>query len=233
MITPSGKAAFQAHGLLQIKSFLPAERVQVARQAVFQRLEEKGVARLKGLKLPPLLAEETHQAVRSLLEGQAFSALSEAQLLFTLPNATHWAVPHSLWHVDLPRFPESDPPGVQIFTFLDTVLPSGGGTLVVAGSHRLANEGRRIRSAEVKKLLRQEPYFQALFSEKEPDRQRFLDEPVLVGDIPLQVVELCGEPGDVFFTDLRLLHTIAANATRAPRIMLTQRFLIDKMRVVE
>ena len=163
-----------------------------------------------------------------LLDGQPFSALSEAQLLFTLPNATQWTVPHALWHVDLPRFPESDPPGVQIFTFLDTVLPGGGGTLVVAGSHRLANEGRRIRSAEVKKILKREPYFQALFSEHETDRQRFLDEPVPVGDITLQVVELCGEPGDVFFTDLRLLHTIAPNASRAPRIMLTQRFLLTK-----
>lgn len=249
MITPSERAVFQAQGLLLAKRFLPAERVQAAQQGVFQRLEKEGVrqegawhldtqprshepnagaALVKGLKLAPLLAEETQQAVSILLDGQPFSALSEAQLLFTLPNATQWTVPHALWHVDLPRFPESDPPGVQIFTFLDTVLPGGGGTLVVAGSHRLANEGRRIRSAEVKKILKREPYFQALFSEHETDRQRFLDEPVPVGDITLQVVELCGEPGDVFFTDLRLLHTIAPNASRAPRIMLTQRFLLTK-----
>lgn len=247
------RAQFLTHGLVPVKHFLSQERVQAAQQAVFSHLETSGIrceaawhldalpistepnagaALVKGLKRCPelitLLGEETHQAVSTLLEGQAFLALSDAQLLFTLPNAAHWAVPHALWHVDLPRVPESDPPGVQVFTFLDTVLPGGGGTLVVAGSHRLANEGRRIRSAEVKKILKREPYFQALFSEHETARPRFLDEPVTVGEITLQVVELCGEPGDVFFADLRLLHTIAPNASRAPRIMLTQRFLLTK-----
>ena len=43
------------------------------------------------------------------------------------------------------------------------------------------------------------------------------------------MVELHGEPGDVFLTDLRLLHTLAPNASRVPRLMVTQRFLLESL----
>lgn len=58
-------------------------------------------------------------------------------------------------------------------------------------------------------------------------RTRFLHEPAQVGDVTLQVVELHGQPGDVYFTDLRLLHSLGPNACQKPRIMVTQRFLIE------
>jgi ectoine hydroxylase-related dioxygenase (phytanoyl-CoA dioxygenase family) len=38
-------------------------------------------------------------------------------------------------------------------------------------------------------------------------------------------MELSGEPGDAYFTDLRLLHTGAPNASNRPRMMVTQRFV--------
>ena len=38
-------------------------------------------------------------------------------------------------------------------------------------------------------------------------------------------MELIGEPGDVYFIDLRLLHTGAPNAADRPRMMATDRFL--------
>jgi hypothetical protein len=43
------------------------------------------------------------------------------------------------------------------------------------------------------------------------------------------VVELCGEGGDVFLMDMRLLHTLAPNASRVPRLMATQRFVLDSI----
>jgi hypothetical protein len=117
-----------------------------------------------------------------------------------------------------------------MFTFLDTVAPGGGGTLVVAGSHRLLNESRRISSKQLKKRLKREPYFRDLMSKHFADRRRFIRECGRVGDVELQVVELHGQPRDLYLMDLRILHTLAPNAARVPRIMVTQRFLLEALR---
>ena len=151
--------------------------------------------------------------------------LGPPALLLTLPNAETWTVPHGIWHLDLPRLPRPGIPGLQAFAFLDAVPPGGGGTLVVRGSHRLLNDRGFARSKQVKRLLKREPWFAALMGRGETDRRRFLDAPAEVRGVPVQVVELHGEPGDVVLTDLRLLHTIAPNAGMAPRLMATQRYL--------
>jgi ectoine hydroxylase-related dioxygenase (phytanoyl-CoA dioxygenase family) len=178
------------------------------------------------------------EVVRSLVDGQDVRAMTKRpQVLFTPPNATSWTVPHKIWHLDMPRLGGSSLPGVQMFSFLDTVAPGSGGTLVVAGSHRLLNDRGRISSKKAKGLLKREPYFRDLLKPREGERQHFLEEPGHVGDVVLQVVELCGEPGDVFLMDMRVLHTLAPNASRAPRLMVTQRFvpesIIDEIWTVE
>jgi len=55
--------------------------------------------------------------------------------------------------------------------------------------------------------LRRLPYFRELMSKDDKDRGRFLSESCPVGDVDLEVVELHGEPGDVFLVDMRVLHT--------------------------
>jgi ectoine hydroxylase-related dioxygenase (phytanoyl-CoA dioxygenase family) len=45
-----------------------------------------------------------------------------------------------------------------------------------------------------------------------------------VHDVPLQVTELTGSPGDAWLMDLRVLHASAPNAGDRPRVMLTHRF---------
>ena len=117
---------------------------------------------------------------------------------------------------------------MQVFTFLDTVKPRGGGTLVVAGSHRLLNQGRFIRSKELRRLLCREVFFRELYSEDPvsvDDRLRLLDQTGTVGDVALELVELTGAPGDAYFTDLRVLHTGTPNTAAHPRIMATHRFM--------
>jgi len=164
----------------------------------------------------------------------ADEAFSRPQLLFTPPGARHWFVPNTIWHVDVPRLGEAGAPGVQIFILLDDIPPGGGATLVLAGSHRLLNDRVR-RSKDVKKSLKRRPYFQHLMgprpqdrdpsdgSHTDPDSARLLNQPGHDGDIPLQVVEMDGQAGDVYITDLRLLHTLAPNASPRPRLMATQR----------
>ena len=46
-----------------------------------------------------------------------------------------------------------------------------------------------------------------------------------VGEVALRVMELTGQPGDVWVMDLRVLHSAAPNAADRPRLMVTHRFL--------
>lgn len=144
-------------------------------------------------------------------------------MLFTLPNADAWFVPDH-WHTDSPRLPNGARPGVQLFAFLDEVAPGGGGTLALAGSHRLLDEGRFIRPRDIRRLLGREPFFRTLFSHRQEERLRAFEGGGAVGDVPLQGVELTGAPGDAYFMDLRVLHAGAPNASARPRMMITDRF---------
>ena len=87
----------------------------------------------------------------------------------------------------------SDRPGdpvLVVFACLAPVLPTGGGTLVVTGSHRLTGTGGRysgLRSAQV--------------------RER-------------QFIELTGGTGDAFLLHPWLVHAVAPTALDTPRLML-------------
>ena len=43
--------------------------------------------------------------------------------------------------------------------------------------------------------------------------------------VPIEAVELTGDPGDLWLMDMRALHTAAPNASRSSRVMMTWRFL--------
>jgi ectoine hydroxylase-related dioxygenase (phytanoyl-CoA dioxygenase family) len=250
-LTADQLADFDRRGLLHLPGLLSADRVRLARDYVLSRLERAGLWRdgqwrldaaprprwpdsgVKSSKVignrhpdlealidePALLA-----AVDVLLEGQAFDRelFKRPQAMVTLPNIDAWTVPTG-WHADPPRLASGRRPGVQLFAFLDVVEPRGGGTLVVAGSHRLLNQGRVILAAEMRQLLCREAYFRDLYADG-PDRARLLGRVGAVGDVELEVVELTGAPGDAYLTDLRLLHTVAPNASDRPRLMATHRF---------
>ena len=249
MLLPEQHERFRRHGLVHLDGFLPAGEVDAACVATRRVFDE---ARIKGSAqpvVPPkgkLRRASESGPVRGLFAAALMNAIVELaggrpvrpmggrpQFLVTMPNAEEWTVPPTIWHVDLPRLPSNCLVGIQVFTFLSEVVPRGGGTLVVAGSHRLLNNGSRVRSKNIKKRLRRLPYFQDLMSKQSTDRERFLIEPGMAqdpdaGDVPLRVVELCGRPGDVYLTDMRLLHTLAPNATAEPRVMLTHRFVIEE-----
>jgi hypothetical protein len=155
------------------------------------------------------------------------------QPLVSFPDGRPWHLPHKVWHFDLPVSASFEGlPGVQIFAFLSRVAPGGGGTLVVTGSHRIAFRlassapGGRGRSAEIRKMLaRSEPWFRELGSPgASTDREaRLMHETTDIGGVPVRVVELTGEPGDVALMHPWMLHAPAPNGSRAPRIMVTHR----------
>jgi hypothetical protein len=145
-----------------------------------------------------------------------------------------WQLPHKVWHLDY-----SAPgalralPGVQLFLCVDRVAARAGGTLVVCGAHRLIDALRRRagpawpgRSADVRKRLRAEvPWLRDLASLRhgEDRAARFMAQPTGVEGVSLQVVELTGEPGDVFVMHPWLLHAPSANCGSLPRMVLTER----------
>lgn len=251
IFTPSERENFTTHGLFRRQGFLSSKKLATARSLIFEHLEragiwrdgrwrfeqiapDSGMAMIKPLNRHPaivaLASGETLSAANELVGGQLPPMDVQPGLLFTLPNATTWTLPHQNWHVDFPRLPESGAPGVQIFAILERVEAGGGGTLAVMGSHRLINEGVRISSADLRKRLKREVYFSELMSKAMGDRMRFLHEIGHVGDVELKVVEMTGEPGDVYFMDLRVLHTISPNTLQVPRIMLTERYLLESSR---
>jgi len=145
-----------------------------------------------------------------------------------------WSLPHRVWHLDyaaptaLRRLP-----GIQVFLCVDRVEPRAGGTLVACGTHRLIDALRRAqppswpgRSAEVRKRLHARvPWLRELWSLRpgEDREARFMREPTLHEGVPLRVVELVGEPGDVYLMHPWLLHAPAPNCGARPRLVITER----------
>lgn len=247
---------FLSRGIAKVDQLVPEEVVASVRVELHESLEREGVlhsgsytgARLNGLKdisvqsqlmkrqLKPVVkkselftklqSDEIQRVAQSLVDDQSLVPMAlRPQLLFTLPNAARWHVPNNMWHLDMPRLGEAGCPGVQMFVLIDRVEPTGGGTLAVAGSHHLVNDEGVVRSKDVKSRLQQMPYFEQLF-----EKENTLTRPEAPGEeqgVPLDLVEMTGEPGDVYFMDLRVIHTLAPNALDRPRLMATQRYLLE------
>lgn len=189
----------------------------------------RGFVEVWGARVPALLDD--------LLGAGAWHLPKHAgQLLavtFPLSGVT-WRLPHKVWHLDY-RAPGAlrALPGIQLFLCVDGVTPRAGGTLVICGSHRLidalrcrAGPGWPGRSADVRRrLVAEVPWLQQLCSLREgEDREaRFMQQPTSCAGVPLQVVELAGEPGDVFAMHPWLLHAPSANCGSLPRMVLTER----------
>jgi Phytanoyl-CoA dioxygenase (PhyH) len=151
-------------------------------------------------------------------------------LLVTFPESKdRWEVPCSNWHLDFPAsLSPSGLAGMRILTCLAGLPAGGGGTVFVAGSHRLvqnvAREGEHLRSAEARmRLIRTYPWVKALCSRDEKaDRvQHFMSEGTLIDGVEVRVVEMIGEPGDVILVHPMMLHAPAMNCSSVPRFVLS------------
>jgi hypothetical protein len=143
-------------------------------------------------------------------------------------------LPHKVWHLDY-RAPGAarGMPGIQLFLCVDRVESRGGATLVAAGTPRLIDAIRRSRgpdwpgaSAEVRReLAREVPWFRELASLRPGEDRvaRFLDAPTPFDGGTLQVVELTGEPGDVWAMHPWMVHNLSLNCGTRPRLVLTER----------
>jgi ectoine hydroxylase-related dioxygenase (phytanoyl-CoA dioxygenase family) len=152
-------------------------------------------------------------------------------LLVTFPRfGAQWTVPGHGWHLDMPARDSDVLDVVRAFAYLNDVRPGGGGTCVVAGSHRVASALVRrsgesaISSRDVRKSLRRQHrwFYELMKPEESPARvARFVDEGADVDGVPVRVVELSGEPGDVALWHPGLLHAASPNCADEPRFMLS------------
>tara|TARA_B100000497_G_C7685075_1_gene415050 strand:+ start:648 stop:1427 length:780 start_codon:yes stop_codon:yes gene_type:complete len=154
---------------------------------------------------------------------------------FPNKNMEEWNLANKLWHWDYEINRDPELGGLLIFSFFSEVLSKGGGTLIVSGSHRalrkfksdLSPQELKMKHGEHRKLfMKTHPYFKKLTSSKflESDQMdAFMTNETLIDQIPLQVIELTGKPGDVVFCHPRLIHAPASiNLNSFPRIMRTK-----------
>ncbi|MBP8810519.1 MAG: phytanoyl-CoA dioxygenase family protein [Kofleriaceae bacterium] len=133
-----------------------------------------------------------------------------------------WTPPHQAWHVDEPIAPGGVGPwGLLGFVALAPIAPAGGATVAIAGSHRRAatatpGPSGLIESAEAVAAIAASPAGHALVAP--PPREvprRWTDR-----GVDLALCELCGDAGDLILMDPRLLHTISANRSARPRLVM-------------
>ncbi|HEU4430527.1 MAG TPA: phytanoyl-CoA dioxygenase family protein [Myxococcota bacterium] len=140
-----------------------------------------------------------------------------------------WDVPRDHWHLDFAGDPREPLVAVRVFAFLAPLESHGGATLALAGSHRLVRRlceraGSALRSADAREQLAAlDPWLAALESDEGDGRVvRFMEAATLVDGVPLRVVEVRGEAGDVALMRTDVLHAMSSNVRDVPRLVVGQ-----------
>jgi hypothetical protein len=249
MLTAEQRARFDAEGFVRLPGAFAKEAADAMAARVWRFLERKHGTRpdepatwragavygLQGMKREPVFDAIGGPAVCAALDDLVGAGDWERPrdwggFLVTFPSPGPWAVPGRVWHTDFDfRGPAEPLRGALVLSFLSDVPPGGGGTLAVAGSHRLLrafvearpSAGREKMKATRTAFLASEPWLRELASpEAAPDRrERLMGRATPVRGVPLRVVELDGAPGDVVLGHPWLLHNGSPNCGNAPRLM--------------
>jgi hypothetical protein len=195
------------------------------------------VGDLKAAKRDPIQARISTARVRGVLDdllGQDawVPPRDWGRPLITFPEPGAWDVPVRLWHWDNASELHLDRlSALFVVSFIGPVAPGGGGTVILSGSPRLLiqqqlrlPESARLGSITVHRdrFHRSHPWIMALtgLAPSPPDRTAaFMDSETVVEGVPVRVVELTGEPGDMVFCHPLMVHSAAANRGSRPRFM--------------
>jgi hypothetical protein len=160
VLSNNDRSGFEQDGYLRVGSALSPGQAAAMTEAVWAALGHQGIRRddRATWRQPP--AGALRQVTRSgalAVTGPLLTAIGEVsgpdaalaywgQPLVTFPApGARWTVPHQAWHTDFPAAAAMEMPGLLVVWFLRPVRASGGGTVILAGSHHLV---RRItRSA--------------------------------------------------------------------------------------
>jgi ectoine hydroxylase-related dioxygenase (phytanoyl-CoA dioxygenase family) len=192
---------------------------------------------LKAAKRDPAQARILTERVRGVFddllgEGAWSPPRNWGRSLVTFPGPGTWDVPTRHWHWDNPCELHLDhPTGLFVVSFIGSVAARGGGTLILSGSPRLLiQQERRIPASQRRdsitmswnRLHRSHPWLMALTGQAPSPADRvaaFMDAETSVEGVPLRVVELTGEPGDMVFCHPVMVHCVAPNRGAWPRFM--------------
>lgn len=241
--TSDQQAAYDRDGLVALRGAVDAGAARRMADALWEALAPRGIRRDHPETWPPGLVSQLGGAARSgtfagmaspavvsVLDGMLGGRWVRPQHwgvpLVSFPERAAWDVPAKHWHLDMPVAAKA-PEVARVFVILEPLEPRGGGTVVVTGSHRVMLRlaaGGRMRSGDaVKELRAREPWFAGLADSSLPGRvERFMEQGGIVDGVALRVVEMTGEPGDVFFMHPCLMHAFCTNAGDRARMMLTQ-----------
>ncbi len=152
--------------------------------------------------------------------------------LATFPQPGTWDVPTGLWHWDSPCDWHADSlKALFVVSFVGSVAPGGGGTLVLSGSPRLLQRQeaaltpaqRGIPAPARRDLFHgSHPWLMALTGKAPSPVNRiaaFMEAEADLDGVPARVVELTGEPGDMVFCHPTIVHCAAPNHGDRPRFM--------------
>jgi hypothetical protein len=245
-LTSEQRDAFDRRGVVSVPGFYAREAIDAMADRVWADIERRFGYR----RDQPQTWRGKHPGhFQALKKSGAFSALRSPELvaladatlgawiepaqwgglLLTFPTSAP-TIARPPWHLDIGGAERLTPlPTLRIFTFLEPAPPGGGGTLYVAGSHRLAIEierdlGRKVRSAEVReRLAAMHPWFAGLITAPYgPKLDAFLGDEAEVGGQPVRLEQMSGAPGDLILMHPAILHGGAHNALDRPRMMLTE-----------
>lgn len=250
MLSPAEIDHFHRHGYLIVRGAFAADDARLMQREWWAEMAEvHGVLRedrstwtpfLGDLKRPKAAATEAafltnrvRRVVDGLLGPGVWSPPRDwGRALVTLPSAGAWNVPTGLWHWDshvgwhLERLR-----ALFVVSFVGEVVARGGGTLLLAGSHRLLERWEAGLSAEAQRLgfakrrelfHRSAPWLKALtgLSGSPSDRiGAFMDRNTNIDGVAVRVIELTGAPGDMVFCHPAIGHCVAPNCGDQPRFM--------------
>ena len=247
-LTEQQREQFERLGVLRIAGVFGEDDAARMRHRLWEAL-----ARAHGMRPaePATWTIEQPTGFQSLTRAGAFDALGSPVLARALDDllggddwerpdhwgtplvrfptrGTSWDLPSSQWHLDFPVRGEARPLfAVRVLGFLDRVELRAGGTLALAGSHRLAERFiaagalRGGHSRDVcRALMRTSPWFRDLFSAASGERvRRFTMEGASVDGVAVSVLELTGAPGDVVLMHPWQLHAPSPNCGTSPRLV--------------
>lgn len=246
-LTSEQRTEFEATGVVRLPGFFAPAVIDTMADRLWADLEQRYGMRRDRPESWTVAFPTQFQALRQSGAFRGFGSPELMQLADAMLGAGHWQEPASWgkplvtfptpeplwenpgWHLDVGGTERLDPQStLRVFTFLEPVRPHGGGTLYVAGSHRLAidlerREGRTLRSKEVCDRLRAEhPWLAQVLGAPLSGIHALLGAEASVGGYCVRLEEMTGNAGDLVIMHLGMLHGIAHNTLDRPRLMLTE-----------
>jgi len=243
------RSSFEATGVVRLQGAFTPEQAAAMQEAVWRHAERQAGLRpgdpatWTGSPVLNWQGLKRNAAFRPLADNPSVSDAMDvifgaggwqrprpgAQILFSLPEPGPWVLPDS-WHMDC-GFERATWPVLElkIFAFVGEVGPRGGGTMVLAGTHRLVDRYRDGLPAPVGAgkenwlpFMCHHPWLARLIDGASlPDHGRSLvGEVGEIDGVPVQLLELTGSPGDVVITHPHIFHARSPNTGTVPRLML-------------